>query len=212
LKIITFAAEKIRAFPHAIRGTEAFVNGVNGRALPDILNRANVSRDSEPMSRNRLLEILVLVAILAIGVACVLPLFAPASNCGGNSAALFNVRRYVLLASMGAVESPDHSFHVKKVTPEQRKELADAAHDHWIPNARFLVSTLPLSEERSPLRRIVVVCDTPYSNVPHRWIGSAPPAHAAGFSDGSVELISPAQFAALDRSSFAFLDELYPTK
>jgi hypothetical protein len=164
------------------------------------------------MWRKRLLLIVVLVAIFAIGMTFVLPLFARASNCGGNSAALFNVRMYVLLARTGAMDTPEHTFRVMTVTPEQRKELADVAHDHWIPNARFLVSTAPLSEERSQLRRIIVVCDTPYSNVPRRWIGSASPAHAAGFSDGSAELISPTQFAALDRSSFAFLDELYPAK
>jgi hypothetical protein len=164
------------------------------------------------MSRKRLILIVGLVAILAIGAAFVLPLFARTSNCGGNSAALSNVRVYVLLARMSAMDSPDHTFRVTTVTSEQRKELARVAHDHWIPNARFLVSTAPLSEVPSQPRRIIVVCDTPYRNVPRRWIGSAPSAHAAGFSDGSVELISPAQFAALDQSSFTFLDELYPSK
>lgn len=164
------------------------------------------------MSRKRLLLIVSLVAISAIGAVSVLPLFARASNCGGNSAALSNVRLYVLLARMGAMDSPDQTFCVMTVTPERRKELADVEHDHWIPNARFLVSTALLSEQRSQSRRIIVVCDTPYSNVPRRWIGSAPPTHAAGFSDGSAGLISPAQFAALDKSSFALLDELYPTK
>ena len=166
---------------------------------------------SKLMSRKRLFLLVGLVAISAIGAGFVLPLFAR-SNCGGNSAALSNVRMYVLLARMGSTDSPDHVFHVLTVTPEQRKQLAHVAHDHWIPNARFLVSTGPLSEESSQSRRIIVVCDTAYRNVPRRWIGSAPPAHAAGFSDGSAELISPAQFAALDKSSFTFLDELYPSR
>lgn len=164
------------------------------------------------MSRKRLLFLCGLVAILAVGAAVVPPLFTPASNCGGNSAALSDVRTYALIARMGATDSPDHTFRVMMATPEQRKQLARVARDHWVPNARFLVSTAPFSEEQSQPRRIIAVCDTPYSNVPRRWIGSAPPAHAAGFSDGSAELISPARFAALDRSSFVFLDELYPTK
>jgi hypothetical protein len=164
------------------------------------------------MKRKKLLLILGLMATLAIGAGFVLPLFARASNCGGNSDALYRVRIYVLTARACATDNPDHTFRVTTVTPEQRKELADLAHDHWIPSARFLVSTAPLSEERSQSPRIIIVCDTQYNNVPRRWIGSAPSAHAAGFSDGTVQLISPVQFAALDKSAFAFLDELYPSK
>jgi hypothetical protein len=164
------------------------------------------------MNRKGLLLILGLMATLAIGALSALPLFARASNCGGNSAALYRVRVYVLTARVCAMDNPDHTFRVMTVTPEQRKELADLAHDHWIPSARFLVSTAPLSDDRSQSPRIIIVCDTPYNNVPRRWIGSAPPAHAAGFSDGSVQLISPIQFAALDKSAFSFLDELYPSK
>jgi hypothetical protein len=122
------------------------------------------------------------------------------------------VRQYALLASVGATDSPDHTFRVGTATAEQRKELAELTHYFWIPSARFLVSTASMSERESQPRRVIVVCDTPYSNVPRRWIGSAPPAHAAGFSDGSAGLISPAEFAALDRSLFAFLDVLYPSK
>jgi len=166
----------------------------------------------EFMSRKRLLLLLGLVAILAMSAAFALPLFALASNCGGNAAALSSVRMYVLLARVGAMDSPDRTFRVLAATPEQRKQLADVARDHWLPTAHFLVSTVALSEEQPSPRRIIVVCDTPYNNVPHRWAGFAPPAHAAGFSDGSTELISPAQFRTLDRSSFVLLDEIYPTK
>ncbi len=161
------------------------------------------------MSRNRLL---LLGAVLAGGVVFLLPLLSRSSNCGGNSAALSDVRQYALLVGNAAEASPDHTFRVDAATPEQRKELAEFVRNSWIPRARYLVSTASLSERELQTRRVKIVCDTPYRNVPRRWIGSAPPTHAAGYSDGSSGLISPAEFAALDRSSFAFLDVLYPSK
>ncbi len=161
------------------------------------------------MSRNRLL---LLGAVLASGAVVLLPYFSRGSNCGGNSAALASVHQYAMLAIIGAKDSPDHTFRVGTANAEQQKELAELAHSLWIPKARFLVSNATLSERESQPRRVIVVCDTPYCNVPRRWIGSAPYAHAAGFSDGSAGLISPAEFAALDRSSFAFLDVLYPSQ
>ena len=166
-----------------------------------------------PMKVNRK-TFLWLGLSLAIGVAVVsaiVPL-GYATNCGGNSAALARVQEYVIFARMAATDSPDHSFRVGSVGPEQQKALAKLAHYHWIPAARFLVCTAALSDQESQSNRIIVVCDTPYNNVPRLWIGSAPLAHAAGFSDGSASLISQAEFAALDRSSFKFLDELYHTK
>ena len=152
------------------------------------------------------------LAVLAVGTVMVYPLLYSSTNCGGNTAALNQVKEYALFANMAVDNSTNHTFQVSAVPPEQREQLARLAHCSWMPNARFFVSTTPLSTNESHLRRLIIVCDTPYSNVPRYWLGSAPPTHAAGFSDGSSALISPAEFAALDRSSFAFLDELYPAK
>jgi len=167
------------------------------------------------INRKSLLVAGLLLAIGAAVVSAVIPI-TYASNCGGNSAALFVVSTYATIARMAAEESGDHTFRATAVTPEQRGQLADIARYHWIPSARFLISTTPLSSQQSLPRRIIAVCDTPYRNVPqHRigwWIIPAPATHAAAFSDGSTALISPAEFAALGRSSFKFLDELYPTK
>jgi hypothetical protein len=163
------------------------------------------------VNRKTLLWLSLFLAIGAVAVSALVPL-GYTTNCGGNSAALARVREYALLVRMTVADSPEHSFRVGEVTPEQRKQLAELAHYHWISDARFLVSTAALSDQGSQPKRIIVVCDTPYCNVPRHWIGSAPPAHAAGYSDGSASLISPAEFAALDRSSFNFLDELYPTR
>ena len=159
--------------------------------------------------------IVLLGVLLAIGVALSIPI-TRRTNCGGNSAALFYANEYALIASLAAENSSNETFSVTAMTPDQRKQFSYLASHHGISDARFLVSTEPLFYHKSQPRRIIIVCDTPFNNVPRRqiawWIIPAPLTHAAGFSDGSVGLISPAQFATLNRSSFVFLDELYPTK
>jgi hypothetical protein len=130
------------------------------------------------------------------------------TNCGGNSAALARVQSYAALAAVSARYASDHQFHIFSPAEEQRTDLAILARSHWLPYAHFLVSTTPV--QAGAARRVIVVCDTPFYNVPQRWIGSPPPAHAAGFSDGTAALISPAEFAALDRSQFVALDRLFP--
>ena len=59
-------------------------------------------------------------------------------------------------------------------------------------------------------RRIIIVCDSAYTNVPQRLFWSVPPTYAAGYSDGSVGPISVSEFARFDRSCFAGFSELYP--
>ena len=160
----------------------------------------------ENMSRKTLL---LLGALLAIGAA-VFPSLTYTTNCGGNSAALAAVGTYTTLARVEAMDSPDHAFRVTSATAPQREQLAQLPGASWLRRAHFLVSTTPVAAE-STEHRVIIVCDTPYTNVPRRWFGSAPPSHAAGFSDGSTGLITSTEFAALDRTSFVALNELYPT-
>jgi hypothetical protein len=149
----------------------------------------------------------VLMLVLGLGGLVVASLWDPARvmNCGGNSAALSKVRSITMVAVNGYL--PDHAFSFTSAGEPWRSELAQLSYDHWVPKAHFLVTTAPVT---AGARRIIVVCDTPYTNVPERRFFSAPPAHAAGYSDGSSGLISPAEFAALDRSTFVALDALYP--
>jgi hypothetical protein len=134
------------------------------------------------------------------------------SNCGGNSAALTNVRGFVRWASLVAEDRPDRSFSIRIALYEDRWRLERYADSHWISGARFLVTTeawIADSEERPIL---VIVCDTPFTNVPRRWIGTSPATHAAGYSDGSSGLISPEQFASLDKTSFEYLEDVLAGK
>ena len=161
---------------------------------------------------------LLIAVLLAVSAGFFLPVFSTPTNCGGNSAALSEVHGIALAALLNACDSPDHSFRFTTPTAWQREQLTHYGHTHWCPRARFLVSTAPIyelplplpPEHERPQRRVITVCDTPYNNVPRKRFGSAPPTHAAGYSDGSYGLISLAEFAALDRTTFVPIDELYP--
>ena len=157
-------------------------------------------------------RLLLLVAVLVAVGAAILPVFTQNSNCGGNSAALAEVRCIALAAVVYASDAPDHTFRFTIPTAWQRGELAHYGRTHWCRDARFLVSISPIFEQERQQHRIITVCDKPYTNVPRQRFGSAPPTHAAGFSDGSCGLISKAEFAALDRTMFIPIDELYREK
>jgi hypothetical protein len=150
--------------------------------------------------------------IAAISVLLLLGISLPpgfqASNCGGNTAALHDVKWYSLIVQLAAEENPKHEFRIDRVTRDQQDELAQIANDFWVSGARFLVSTRPYQLESPAQPRLIIVCDRPYRNVPSRLIGSAPPTHAAAFSDGSRRLLSVAEFEAIDRSALVPLDEL----
>ena len=123
------------------------------------------------------------------------------SNCGGNSAALSHVGSISLFAILASRERPDQSFMFTKLTETEQHDLADQVRSDWIRSARFLVTSREL--EFPPLERYpVVVCDTPYRNVPERTFGLAPPTHAVAYSDGITGLISPEEYAALVQNDF----------
>jgi hypothetical protein len=151
------------------------------------------------MSRHKVLIAGTLIVLAMVAVAPI----PRRTNCGGNSAALALISRITLTARVGLLDSPDGRF---RFDGSQREEVGGDV--RWR-GGRLLVSTVPLSKDEVG-RRVIVVCDEPFRNVPRQLIGSAPPTHAAGFSDGSICLISPAEFAALDFSTFAWFDDLYP--
>ena len=139
------------------------------------------------------------------------------TNCGGNSVALSGCGEYVMAVLTCAADAPGKSFPVTNPSPELREQFAGIAHrTAGIHGAHYLVSTLPVFGKAPPIqrdpanRRILIVCDTSYRNVPQHLLWQAPAAHAVGYSDGTTGLISPSEFAALDRSAFKPLDQLFP--
>jgi len=149
---------------------------------------------------------LALAALLEVGV-LVLPMFV--SNCGGNSAALSHVKNILLTALAAKMETPEQSFDWSHLDPETQASLASLSHSHWIRNARFLVYTGPITWGEAQASQPMVICDTPFNNVPRRWLGSAPLTHAAAFADGSTRLISVDEFAQLDLGDYVALDHLW---
>ncbi|HVX61889.1 MAG TPA: hypothetical protein VHC19_14835, partial [Pirellulales bacterium] len=140
-------------------------------------------------TQRRSLKVIAAVSVLVLLGIALAPRFQ-ASNCGGNTAALHDVKWYSLIVQLAAEENPGHEFRIDHITPKQQEELAQIANDFWVSGARFLVSTRPYRLQSTAPPRLLIVCDQPFRNVPRRLIGSAPPMHAAAFSDGSRRLLS----------------------
>ena len=139
--------------------------------------------------------------------ALVLASILGASNCGGNSAALYKVLRFALVVRESAQRRPDGTFSLASATEEERGDFASITDGSWTGSARYLVSTQPFRTSPGAPRRMLIVCDRAFSNVPRRLILANAPTHAVAFSDGSNALISKERFAALDLSSFTPLDQ-----
>ena len=162
------------------------------------------------LTRNVNRKILLLIgALLACGVAS-LPLLTHTTNCGGNCAARANCAIVAASLAIEPSRHPDGTISFLDPSPELRRSLPGLARQSWLPDARFLVLAEPFYSRTSLPRLVVYVCDRPYSNVPECLLFSAPPTHAAVYSDGSMALISTSDFAALDFSRFRDLKELYP--
>lgn len=142
-------------------------------------------------------------------VVFVVPALKQPSNCGGNSEALNDVKLYALTMQWVAETQPDHQFSIASSTAGELAQLRDLATGPA--GAGFLVSPRPYRHPPAGPKRIVIVCDRAFTNVPRRLFGRAPPTHAAAYSDGSCGLISVADFKALDRSEFVPLEELLET-
>jgi hypothetical protein len=159
---------------------------------------------NRPRNNRRLLH--WLIGAFIISLAILEPALNPRRNCGGNTRVLFDVRLYLDFVDGEADDGPDQGFRVAAASPGLQRELADLAHD--IHPARFLVTPTFYRPSVLVPRMIIIVCDTPYENVPQPiWLPGTP-RHAAGYSDGSVSLISVAEYQALNLSSFRPLDEL----
>ena len=124
---------------------------------------------------------------------------------------------YVSYVLLNASNNPAHPFLITNVSPQTREYLSGLPRkNHWAPQARYLVSTQPLMGAELEIlkhpknRQILIVCDTPCTKLPNGVFSHRPPIHVVGYSDGETGLISPAEFAALDRSTFKRLDELFP--
>ena len=155
-----------------------------------------------------------LFLLVAFGLAVVITIAAlpkgRVMNCGGSSTASAEVRDITQLVLFEMAESADHSFQFSSAAPEAKKILSSMGRSPFLGKARFLLTTARISDDSPNYPQLVVVCDTPFRNIPERRFGQAPPAHAAGYSDGSARLMAAEEFAGLPKEQFVRLDELFP--
>lgn len=162
------------------------------------------------MSRTQLRIVIAagLVMALALGAGALLPLLAGRSNCGGNSAALAACRGYITVLHVWAVDHPDQSFHYDQADEQTRQHFLRLPGASWIRSARLLARLDDLRVDSAAEKKIIMVCDRAYNNVPQRIFGRSPMAHAVAYATGETGLISPDEFARLDLHGFTDLQVL----
>jgi hypothetical protein len=153
----------------------------------------------------RCFSVATVLAVLTWGCFAAVELMARASNCGGNSAALSYARMVMLEFKYGGGDATQ--FEAAKLSPDATSKLTRMMSrvDGWTGGATFLVQTNYQFTAEGERRELVLVCNKAFGNVPkpsafNLWRQNL--AHVAGYSDGTVELISPKQFASLDLSRF----------
>jgi hypothetical protein len=134
------------------------------------------------------------------------------SNCGGNSAALAACDGYVTVLQLWAADHDGQSFHFGQADTQTRHELGRLPGASWIRSARLMARLDDVRVDAAAERRIIMVCDHAYDNVPQRMFGKSPMAHAVAYSTGETGLISPEEFARLDLSGFVDLQTLAETQ
>jgi hypothetical protein len=144
--------------------------------------------------------------LLAVGL--LLPVVQQTSNCGGNSAALAACNGYLVVIDLWAIRHEGRSFHFGQADPETRRELGNLPGESWLHSARLLARVEDVRLDPAAEKRILMVCDRPYDNVPRQLFGRAPMAHAVAYSTGETGLIAPEEFARLDLSGFVDLRTL----
>jgi hypothetical protein len=149
-------------------------------------------------------------AIVLVAAGLVVPAMKR-SNCGGNSAALAACKAYITVLQLWSADHEGQSFHFDQADTAARQELGRLPGALWIRSARLLARLDDVRMDAAADKRIIMVCDHPYGNVPQRTFGKSPMAHAVAYSTGETGLISPEQFARLDLSGFVDLQSLAVT-
>ena len=161
------------------------------------------------MKRKALIVTLCLVALTAIG-SLGLPWFPKKTNCGGNTAALSYCQMLHMQLSLSLAEQGwEDSRSIQDLPEKDRKELARLGQVYWTGEARYFIKRkVELSQSNED---IVVMCDTSFDNVPQPTIYNGykrTPRYAAALANGKVKLITPEEFAKIDRSLFVKASEL----
>jgi hypothetical protein len=147
----------------------------------------------------------LILAVLAVAASLLFDeIFLQRTNCGGNSAALWVCKTFLDCVASAARSRPGLSLDALDWS-----EASHVFHNGFVAEDEFLIA--PPRRLIDPSRRdVVIVCKTLYGNSPRpsfRNLCLRHWAHAVGYSNGEVELVSPAQYAELDLSGFVLAEE-----
>lgn len=153
---------------------------------------------------HRFIVMLVIAFAIAFLVILILPRLASTGRLYGNE--LMRVKCYQQLKALKRVGINIPSFDFSKLSDDNKREIIirGSNSDFWI-KTNF---TWEVSESK---RQIVVVCGKEFDNVPkpgfwnYFWRN---PAHAVGYSDEKIGLISAEQFTNLVSSGFVSMSNL----
>jgi len=153
----------------------------------------------------KIFKIVVCGFAIVLVTLIVLTLTSPIShNAKGNRWIL--IEAHVYLRSISFSKTKEPRFDLSKLSGEEKSEpLHIAGYFDFLIKTNFVWGT-------SSNREIVIVCQKQFNNLPmpkqgfwHSFQNN--PAHVAGYSDGSVSLISPEQFTNLNLLGFVVVDK-----
>src|SRR5262245_47374732 len=121
-------------------------------------------------------SILGSIAIVLVTAGMVLPAMKR-SNCGGNSAALAACSGFVVVLKLWTAEHDGQRFQVETADIQTRRQLGHLPGEYEIHAARLMARLHDVRLDPAAERRVIMVCDRAYDNVPRRYIGRAPLAH-----------------------------------
>jgi len=153
-------------------------------------------------------QILAASLILAVLACLLVPAMEGGSNCGGNSAALAACQHLVRVLETWQENHPGKAFSFDEADAETRRQLTMPCGASWIRSARLLAVVEDVRINPAGDKRIVIVCDRAYDNVPRHALWRAPATHAVAYSTGETELISITEFANLDLAHFVDLQTI----
>lgn len=139
-------------------------------------------------------------------------MLARSTKCGGNSAALVACRDVVRSLRTISLDRGGKPLSVTNLSGPEREYFRSVPGLSWLPGSRVLIAAGPVTLEQDRPREVLVVCDTPFNNVPRRPFRRAPFAHAVGYSDGTVGLVSVQDFRRFDLSHFVDVKNIADTK
>ena len=151
---------------------------------------------------------------VALGGVLAFVAFAPAfqgSNCGGNSAAMHVCAQFAAMLHAVSIATDSPASPDDLLAQWGPRDVRGWTRTSWL-DAEFMVAD-PARPVDPAVRSVVIVCSESYGNVPRPSplnLYRKNSAHAVGYSDGTVDLISPREYEALDLEQFVAVTDWLP--